>query len=152
MRRRPRLTIVNPVTVPALLWCGLLLIGLVTLPPDARVDEHPWLFVRMLVCLFGFAGSAALVLPWLWVRAYPDGVGASVGPFLWTRRIHRFGVVTRRIGPLRLFVVTCEYEDRTVPLRATASRHWWRAAEHRRRLEQWLSEAKEPLIDATTAG
>lgn len=124
-----------------MLWCAALFLGLITLPPQARVDEHPLLFVRGLVCLVGFAASLTLALPWLWVRAYSEGVGASVGFFLWTHRIEGFGLVARRLGRLRLYVVTCEYEGRTVVLRATASRHWWRAAAHRHRLERWWAEA-----------
>ncbi|MFT4227727.1 hypothetical protein [Micropruina sp.] len=140
MRRPPRLTIVNPIAVPAMLWCAALLLALLT-TPNVRVDEHPLLFVRGLVCLVGFAASLTLALPWLWVRADSDGVGASVGSFLWTHRIEGFGVAARKLGRLRLYVVTCAYGDRTVVLRATASRHWWRAAAHRRRLELWWAEA-----------
>ncbi len=140
MRRAPRLSIVNPITVPVALWCAALLLALLTTPPHARVDEHPLLFVRVLLCLFGFAGSMTLALPWLWLRVDADGVAPSVGAFLWRHRIKGFELAARRLGRLRLYVVTCELDDRKVVLRATASRYWWRAAAHRRRLERWLAE------------
>ena len=139
MRRTPRLSIVNPITVPSALWCAALLLALLTTPAHARVDEHPLLFVRLLFCLFGFAGSMTLALPWLWLRADADGVRPSVGRFLWRHRIKGFELAARRFGRLRLYVVTCEFDDRTVVLCATASRHWWRAAAHRCRLQRWLA-------------
>ena len=139
MRRAPRLSIVNPITVPSALWCAALLLALLTTPAHARIDEHPLLFVRVLFCLFGFAGSMTLALPWLWLRADADGVRPSVGRFLWRHRIKGFELAARRFGRLRLYVVTCEFDDRTVVLCATASRHWWRAAAHRCRLQRWLA-------------
>ena len=92
-------------------------------------------------------GTVTLALPWLWLRADADGVRPSVGRFLWRHRIKGFELAACRFGRLRLYVVTCKFDDRTVVLRATASRHWWRAAAHRYRLQRWLA-AVTPHPDA----
>ena len=135
----------NPVAMPVALWCLTLLAGLISVPPGTRVDDQPLLFVRGAFCLVGLVISAALALPWLWLRAAPDALVPSDGPFFGVRRIEGFGLAVRRVGPLRVYVVTCTVDSRAVPLRATASRHWWLAVRHRRRLEQWLDAAAGDL-------
>ena len=138
---RPRSLVVNPVATPVALWCLALLAGLFSVPPSVRVDEHPLLFAGSAFCLFGFAVSVTLALPWLWLRATPDALVPSEGRRLRARRIDGFGLVVHRVGPVRVYLVTCIVDSRTVPLRATASRHWWPAVRYRRRLEQWLGGA-----------